>query len=372
MKRRALRAWDRVHTWSSLVVTVFLFVAGLTGLPLLFSDEISDAFDPSLPGLSGQAGRAPVDAMVRDVERAHPGHVVVATFLDPRHARVTVTSASSWAAFRDDADSAVSTVFDVATGKVVLAGRADNGPGDAFIQVVHDIHESLFLGPPGTWVMLLVALCFLASLASGIVLYAPFNRGVGFANVRRQRTRTAWLDRHNFHGIVLAAWACVVAATGMLNALERPLFDRWQAHEVTPRIAATDVGAPPVGPARRVSLDRAIAAARRATPGMRLTGIVFPGSPYGTPVHFVAWSQGASTLTAELYQPVLVDARTATVTAVLPMPWYLRSIELSRPLHFGNVGGLAMKIAWAAADALLMGLLGSGIYLWLTRRRRPG
>jgi uncharacterized iron-regulated membrane protein len=370
VKSSTLKAWDRVHTWSSLVATAFLLVACLTGLPLVFSDEIIDAFDPSLPRLSAQPGRAPLDAMLASVERAQPGTVVVATFLDPRHARVAVTTAPTWAAFRDDPDHAVSTVFDAATGAEVVTGRADNGPGDAFINAVHDVHESMFMGNTGTWVMLTVALCFLASLVSGVVIYAPFNRGAGFGKVRRKRTRQAWLDRHNFHGIVLVAWACVVAFTGLLNELERPLFDLWQAREVTPRIAGADAGVPPVGPAARVSLDAAFATATRAVPGMLVTGVVFPGSPYGTPVHFIFWARGASTLTAELYQPVMVDARTGKVTAVLPMPWYLRCIELSRPLHFGNVGGLAMKVVWSLFDLLLISVLCSGAYLWLSRRRK--
>src|SRR5262249_25270445 len=43
MKSRALRHWSSVHTWSSLVCTLFLFILCASGLPLLFRDEI-DSF----------------------------------------------------------------------------------------------------------------------------------------------------------------------------------------------------------------------------------------------------------------------------------------------------------------------------------------
>jgi len=53
------------------------------------------------------------------------------------------------------------------------------------------------------------------------------------------------------------------------------------------------------------------------------------------------------------------------------LPWYLRAIEVSRPLHFGNYGGLPLKIIWTLLDLITIVVLGSGLYLWLIRRRSP-
>jgi hypothetical protein len=33
---------------------------------------------------------------------------------------------------------------------------------------------------------------------------------------------------------------------------------------------------------------------------------------------------------------VLVDAQTGVLAGVVVMPWYLRALEVSRPLHFGD------------------------------------
>jgi uncharacterized iron-regulated membrane protein len=76
-------------------------------------------------------------------------------------------------------------------------------------------------------------------------------------------------------------------------------------------------------------------------------------------------------LTARLFTPVLVDARTGALTAVVQLPWYLRALQVSRPLHFGDYGGLSLKIIWALLDLVTIVVLGSGLYLWLSRRRSP-
>ena len=38
------------------------------------------------------------------------------------------------------------------------------------------------------------------------------------------------------------------------------------------------------------------------------------------------------------------------------------------PLHFGDYGGLPLKIIWALFDLVTIVVLGSGLYLWLSRR----
>ena len=69
-----------------------------------------------------------------------------------------------------------------------------------------------------------------------------------------------------------------------------------------------------------------------------------------------------------LLTPALIDAETGQLTAMRRMPWYAQALLLSQPLHFGDYGGLPLKIIWAALDGLTMIVIGSGLYLWLARR----
>jgi uncharacterized iron-regulated membrane protein len=44
---------------------------------------------------------------------------------------------------------------------------------------------------------------------------------------------------------------------------------------------------------------------------------------------------------------------------------------VSQPLHFGDYGGMPLKIIWAVLDVITIMVLGSGLYLWLRRSPRP-
>ncbi|MNW08261.1 hypothetical protein D3C71_2050170 [compost metagenome] len=47
------------------------------------------------------------------------------------------------------------------------------------------------------------------------------------------------------------------------------------------------------------------------------------------------------------------------------------AMGLSQPLHFGDYGGRPMQILWALLDVLTIIVLGSGLYLWWAKQRKP-
>lgn len=106
-----------------------------------------------------------------------------------------------------------------------------------------------------------------------------------------------------------------------------------------------------------------------ALPGRNVTSVIFPSQSFSNPHHFLIWTNGNTPLTHRLFTAALVDARTGALTAVAPMPAYLRALQLARPLHFGDYGGLPLKILWALLDLIAIVVLGSGAYLSLGRLR---
>jgi uncharacterized iron-regulated membrane protein len=79
--------------------------------------------------------------------------------------------------------------------------------------------------------------------------------------------------------------------------------------------------------------------------------------------------RGETPLTERLLKPALVDATTGQLTDARDMPWYVTALLVSQPLHFGDYGGMPMKVIWALLDIVTIIVLGSGLYLWVARRK---
>jgi uncharacterized iron-regulated membrane protein len=362
---RTIRAWRAVHTWTSLVCTAFLLVLCLTGLPLIFHDEIDGwlAHEPPYPALAAPTPNASLDRMASAARQAHPGQFIRYVFLDDDAPQVAILLAPN----RDGPPHEPHRItFDARTGSIRQDELTAPGGPDVMAFVLR-LHAFLLAGLPGELLLGVMGLLFLGALVSGAVLYAPFMRKLAFGTVRKGGSgRLAWLDRHNLVGIAALAWMTVVGATGVLNTLSTPLFGIWQLTDVA-RILRPYERQVPVDPV--ASLQGAVETARGAVPGGTLASITYPAHFQSSPAHYVVWLKGDRTLTSRLLTPVLVDARTGRLAQVVRMPWYLRALETSRPLHFGDYGGVALKGLWALLDLLTITVLVSGLYLWWAKRR---
>lgn len=370
MKSSTIRAWFLVHKWSSLVCTAFLLMLCITGLPLIFHDEIDRLSGGTrqfgMPGVgssSNAPGLVPLDAMMAKALAARPGEVPLFMAFDNDQPSMTITTAP-----RPDSPGSEMTIqmFDRSTGERLGEEAEDEG---GVMHFLLELHTDMFLGLPGELFLGGMGVLFVAALVSGVVLYAPFMRKLAFGTLRISRsTRLKWIDYHNLLGIVGLAWMLVVGITGVINTLEKPINKLWQRNELA-AMTRQYAGKGALPPARYGSLDKAMAEARKALPGNNPQFIGFPGGSFSSGHHYAVFFQGDTPLTERLLTPALIDAETGAFTAARTMPWYNKSLSLSRPLHFGDYGGLPLKILWAVLDLFTILVLGSGIYLWLGRRR---
>jgi PepSY-associated TM region len=49
-------------------------------------------------------------------------------------------------------------------------------------------------------------------------------------------------------------------------------------------------------------------------------------------------------------KPVLINAADGTFSESCELPWYAKALFVSEPLHFGDHGGMPLKIIWALLD----------------------
>lgn len=368
MGARTLRKWALVHKWTSLICTLFLLLLCITGLPLLFQSELQGWLMPHhYVALSSDIPAANLDHLVNVARRLYPDQVVTAIFADDDEPQTLVWLTPSWPQMRANPGVQHFVRFDSRTGELLERSPTAAQQRPAFLIVLLNLHITLFAGLAGQLFLAMMGALFAAALVSGVALYGPFARKQAFGTLRAGR-RLRWLDLHNVLGIVLLAWTFVVGTTGIMNELSAPLFTVWQRTEVQ-GILRQVRNLPPLDQNKLASVQAAVSIARTHLPGMVMTSVAFPGAPTGSPAHYLVWMHGSSPLTSRLFNPVLINARSGAFVAVVKMPWYLRTLEISRPLHFGDYGGLPLKVIWALLDIATILVLGSGLYLWFARRK---
>jgi len=228
----SIRAWYLVHKWTSLICTVFLLMLCLTGLPLIFHNEIDMLTDetpdfgmPDVGSSSTTPGLLSLDTMLAKALAARPGEVPVFMAFDNNQPSMTITTAP-----RPDSSAKDMTIqmFDRSTGKAI--GVEDDS---GIMHFMLELHTDMFLGLPGMLFLGAMGALFVVAIVSGVILYAPFMRKLDFATLRTSRSlRLKWLDYHNLLGIVALAWITVVGVTGVINALATPIFKLWQMQDL--------------------------------------------------------------------------------------------------------------------------------------------
>ncbi|HEY0295377.1 MAG TPA: PepSY-associated TM helix domain-containing protein [Bordetella sp.] len=365
MRSLQIKTWYAVHKWTSLVCTLFLLVICLTGLPLVFQHEIEAGFRTGKAPAALPAGtpRASLDRVAGQVLQRHPGERIDYLYLDPDEPTVLVGLVPPSASGGGHA-----VHVDARTAEVLLDGPSYEAARFSFMGIMLALHTDLYAGLAGELFLGSMGLLFVVAIVSGVVLYGPFMKKLEFGTVRAARSRRIkWLDLHNLLGIVTLAWGGVVGVTGVINELSTPLFSLWQRNTLPALLAAA--GAPAPAGAGPASPQRVAEVALEAVPGMSLTSMNYPGSPYGSPRHFIVWLQGNTPLTSRTHTAVLVDGASGSLVKVAALPWYLTALEVSRPLHFGDYGGLPLKVLWALLDLATIVVLASGLYLWIARRK---
>ncbi len=369
LNEQALKKWYWWHKWTSLICTLFLLNLCLTGLPLIFHHEIEELMGvtKASSNLSDNPPQISFNQIADVAQKSHPGKFIQFLFQEPgkENAIIVGMNDSPGSPF----ENGHRLILDTRTGEVL----SQQGAREGFLAFMLSLHVDLFLGVPGKVFLGVMALLFLISMVSGVILYAPFMRDRSFAVVRRKGQPLAkWLDLHNGIGITLTVWALVVGATGMINTWADFALKIWQFTEMKAMIKEN----PPKSqekpdPRRLASVQLAVDKAISSSPEMKFGFIAFPGNSFSSPYHYAVFLRGTTTLTERILKPVLIDAVSGEFTASRDMPWYIKTIFISQPLHFGDYGGLPLKILWAILDLATISILVSGLYLWNQKRKQP-
>lgn len=343
--------------------TAFLLLLCITGLWLIFHDELDELLHETVPAAQVAAGTpsADLDRVVAAGMAKAPKEYLQFLIWDRDDPNVIMLSVAK----APDAPSDQNRTLRVDAHTAQFLDAPDYTSRVTYY--MYKLHVDIFAGLPGKLFLGLMGLLFVIAIVSGVVVYAPSMRKLDFGTVRNNRSRLLrWLDLHNLLGAVTIAWAVAVGFTGVINTWADLVLKIWQYGQLTEMVG------PFSGqtiPKQMVSVQKAVDAATAKLPDKTPSFIAYPGTAFTSTAHYAVFMRGNTPLTSRLLQPVLIDASNGTFTDTRVMPWYVQTLLLSQPLHFGDYGGMPLKIIWALLDVITIIVLGSGLYLWVARRR---
>jgi uncharacterized iron-regulated membrane protein len=365
MTNKAARRWWWVHKWSSLISTVFLLMLCITGLPLIFSHEIDHLLHEEVEPRAVPAGTpfAHLDEVMARTLKEHPGKAVQFISWDKDEPDIVLTFVGESPTSNPQENKILR--IDAHTAEFLDQPDFES----RLTGILFRLHVDMFAGLPGKLFLGLMGLLFVVALISGVVVYGPSMRKADFGTIRRDRVRgVRWLDLHNLIGIVALAWMLVVGFTGVINTWADLVLKLWQADQLADMLGQHKDK--PI-PAKLASVDAVVKTARETLPDMTPAFVAFPGGLFSSPGHYIVFMRGDAPVTSRLLKPVVIDGASGEFVDTRDMPWYVATLLLSQPLHFGDYGGMPLKILWALLDIFTIIVLVTGLYLWLFRRRSP-
>lgn len=359
-QRRFRNIVFRLHAWFGLHVFGVMALLFLTGTLLVFVHQVEAALIGSerLPEPQAIEERASFGTLY-DTALAYAPDAVVVELL---------RAESTWIADR-------ARIFVPGHGfRYIWFG----GPGGTVSReasatdlqrVVHDTHATFLTGHMvGGIAVGFFSILLGGFVISGAITYRRFWRGFLRAPARHLGPRAWWGGLHRLLAVWLMPFLVIMSLTGIFYLVTTVNVLKFQA------LSSADV----VQRAARLpegfdghALDRAVAAAEAAAPGVTFYVIRMPG---GKKQGIEFYGQEQVPLTGTEGSRVLIDPTTMAVADTIPVSamstvnWVS---QVNDSLHHGTWGGFATQVLWVVFGLMAATLSMAGAMVYAARVARP-
>lgn len=343
----------RWHRISGLIAGGFLLLLSFTGSLLVFSDEIDHALNQRYFQVQPAAQRLPLNTLYEAGTRALPGQPYLTFQRMPQAPEEALVMRAEYSA-----ENKVYVYVNPYTAEVLHT----RGNKDYFTGFLLYLHFTLMSGRNGSIIILTMAGIMLIAIATGLYVYRKhlwkvltFRDRIEW-KIRRRR----WRNLHRIVGVWSLVFNLLIVITGILI--------QW-------KVVAARVGkkAPSVAVQQPVDYDRLVQKAQAEVPGLVVMGIRPPRAE-GGPVLFLG-NAGEPLIFGEYGTSVSLSADSGKVmkkvifsNATIGEKWN----AAVKPLHFGNFGGIPLKILYSLLGLTPGALALSGILIWYRRKWLSG
>lgn len=349
------RLWQ-IHSWLGLIAGLGLLLIGVTGSLLVFRNDVQALVNPKLlrvePTPPGRLGH---DRLLAAVVEKLPGYEVTGWQIqrNPRFADLAYViqhGSHEWRMITVNPFTAE-----------VLAGPMETN--DTFVGWLLEFHYTFLGDHLGMLIagLFAVLLCLLG--LTGAWLYRDFWRN--FFTLRwRKSARIFCSDLHKMVGISSVAFNLILGFTGaywnLPHAVEH-LVEGEPENTINGRLYADTI-----------SLDRMIKQAGGEIPGFQTSYISLPWAE-GADITLWGRVPSRSPIRSDYGSTVAFDAQTGVVKSsndIRTAGAWAQVADAFYPLHFGDFGGLPVKILWCLLGFSPGVLAVSGTVIWWKRNRR--
>jgi len=349
---RALLKW--AHTWTGLLAGLVIAVVSLTGSVIVFRSEIEGARIPK--GASGPTA-AGLDEIALQVATSNPG-VRIRRLRFPEHA------GDPYIVQVDASGETRRLVCEASTGRVIATLNA------GWVEWTIDLHRNLLAAKTGRKAVGVAGIVLFTLAASGMLLWLGGARQWrSWISVRPQGgTRRFHFELHRAAGLWSYALLTLVGFTGI--GLAYPDTFRSALHFLTGQPASSKA---PVVRKPEAALLRPLSEYLRAGTGAMADGVPIelrlPDGEKG-PVDLRLHRSGDLSPSGN---HVYIEPSTGKVLAVsraADQPLAARIFAALAPLHYGEFGGLPVKVIWGLPGLVPALLFVTGLMTWWPAKQR--
>lgn len=351
----------KLHRWIGLATGLLLAVQAMTGVGLVFRDELERVLHPSLI-VQERSAALPVQQLLDAVRSVHP------------------EAKFSRAEFPKDADQAAIikwsakgdrwlTAVDPYTGAIVRDGTQNDWP----MEWSFTLHDALLAGPIGETLIGIEGAVLIFLSVSGLIYWWPGRKRLrqGFRVKLDGNADLRWRTLHRAVGAGVSVLLLVSAITGVLMVWKDPFRDVLSAVVKVERKPSPSVSE--IAGAATVPVDRLIESARAAYDNAPLRQVRFSSGERVVAVYLDSGSRSARPDgTTQVYYNAYTGGELARYVAG-DLPASSEFIDWLYPVHIGLWGGLPGKLLLVMTGIVLFGMTLSGLWLWYSRtakRRR--
>lgn len=253
-------------------------------------------------------------------------------------------------------------IYHLDSGLPVQKSGSEKGSWDVIRKNLIDLHRSLFLGANGKLLIGVVAGIYLLVLGSGVlILSLPFMRF--FRSLRKQGFKKALTasSLHQLTGVLLFPWALTVGVSGLLLGFSKPISGWYQDRSWT--FLTSKVQDSEQNISDKITPGDMIKKATDLNPGFDFWYLAYPGNDYAPDDYFTVTLKGSPHTGAYKQKTVFFNAKNGQYIEETT-PWYMAFFYWARAFHFGDTGGLFMKLFWGLVATISLLIPVSGLKMW--------